>query len=106
MMQLIAGGKALVAPRRLLVAIFLVGALLFGARPVSADTLGTIVLPGAKSAEGIAVGEGSTFYAGELFTGDIFQGDLQKGTVSLFIDAPSGRMAAGMKADTRNGLLF
>jgi len=106
MMQLIAGGKTLVDPRRLSVAFFLVGALLFGALPVSADTLGTIVLPGAKSAEGIAVGEGSTFYAGELFTGDIFQGDLQKGTVSLFIDAPSGRMAAGMKADTRNGLLF
>jgi hypothetical protein len=29
------------------------------------------VLPGAKSAEGVAAGEGSTFFAGELFTGAI-----------------------------------
>ena len=32
---------------------------------------GVIVLPGASSAEGIAAGRGSTFYAGDLFGGDI-----------------------------------
>jgi hypothetical protein len=65
-----------------------------------------IVLPGATSAEGIAKGVGSTFYAGDLFAGDIFRGDLQRGTAELFIDAPAGRMAVGMDVDVRHGLLF
>ena len=67
---------------------------------------GVIVLPGAQSTEGIAVGSGSTFYAGEIFTGDIFRGDLGSGDVDLFIDAPTGRAALGLKADLRNDLLF
>ncbi len=58
-----------------------------------------IVLPGARSAEGIAKGEGDTFYAGDLFRGDIFRGDLEDGTAELFIDAPDGRAAVGMQAD-------
>ncbi|MGN9911374.1 SMP-30/gluconolactonase/LRE family protein [Phytohabitans sp. LJ34] len=65
-----------------------------------------IVLPGATSAEGIAAGAGSTFYAGDLFAGDIFRGDIRKGTAERFIDVPDGRMAVGLKADTRHGLLF
>ncbi len=62
--------------------------------------------PGASSAEGIAAGSGATFYAGDLFRGDIFRGDLQRGTAELFIDAPDGRMALGMKVDVAHGLLF
>ena len=65
-----------------------------------------IVLPGASSAEGVAVGRGSTFYAGELFGGDIFRGDLQRGTAEPFIDASPGRMALGLKVDDPSGLLF
>ena len=65
-----------------------------------------IVLPGASSAEGIAAGAGSTFYAGDLFGGDIFRGDIRRGTAELFIDAPAGRMAVGMAASVRHGLLF
>jgi sugar lactone lactonase YvrE len=65
-----------------------------------------IVLPGASSTEGIAVGRGSTFFAGDLFGGDIFRGDLQHGTVERLVDAPAGRMAVGMKADDPSGLLF
>src|SRR5207249_1025648 len=59
-----------------------------------------------SSAEGIAAGEGTTFYAGDLAKGDIFRGDIRKGTASLFIDAPDGRAAVGMKADVGNSLLF
>jgi sugar lactone lactonase YvrE len=70
------------------------------------DLRSVIVLPGAKGAEGITAGEGSTFYAGDLVTGDIFRGDIRKGTAKKFIDVPNGRMAVGMKADTRNDLLF
>ncbi|WP_104168021.1 hypothetical protein [Arthrobacter sp. SX1312] len=66
----------------------------------------SIPLPGASSAEGIARGKGSTFYAGDLGRGDIFRGDLRKGTAELFIDAPEGRAAVGLKADVRNDLLF
>jgi sugar lactone lactonase YvrE len=65
-----------------------------------------IVLPGATSAEGIAAGRGATFYAGDLFAGDIFRGNIRRGTAELFIDAPAGRMAVGMAADLRHGLLF
>ena len=56
----------------------------------------TIVLPGATSAEGIAAGHGTTFYAGDLFSGDIFRGDIAHGTAELFIDVPDGRQAVGM----------
>jgi sugar lactone lactonase YvrE len=72
----------------------------------AAGRTGVIVLPGATSAEGIAAGRGTTFYAGDLFAGDIFRGDVRRGTAEMFIDAPAGRMAVGMKADTRDGLLF
>lgn len=72
----------------------------------SAKPAEMIVLPGASSAEGIAAGPGSTFYAGDLLRGDIFRGDLQRGTAALFIDAPDGRWAAGMAADAARKLLF
>jgi hypothetical protein len=65
-----------------------------------------IVLPGATSAEGIAVGQGSTFYAGDFLAGNIYRGDLRSGQVELFIDAPAGRMAVGLKPDARHGYLF
>lgn len=75
--------------------------------PVAAAPPGdVIVLEGATSAEGIATGRGSTFYAGDLFAGDIYRGDYQRGTADLFIDAPDGRMAVGLKYDQRTGLLF
>ena len=56
-----------------------------------------ITLPGATGAEGVVSGNGSTFYAGDLNLGDIYRGDLQTGTASLFIDAPDGRMAFGLR---------
>lgn len=87
-----------------LLALLLPPALTAGASTPSADDV--IVLRGANSAEGIAAGEGTTFYAGELLTGDIFRGDIHDGKAKRFIDVPEGRMAVGMKADTRNDLLF
>ncbi len=77
------------------------------AQPVAAAPASdVIVLPGASSAEGVAVGRGATFYAGELFGGDIFRGDLQRGTVERLVDAPDGQMALGLKFDNASGLLF
>lgn len=66
----------------------------------------SIELPGATGAEGIAAGKGTTFYAGDLNNGDIFRGDLRTKKAELFIDAPDGRNAVGMKYDRRSGLLF
>ena len=86
-----------------LLLVALVAAL---AMPAAAAPAEVIVLPGASSAEGIAAGGGTTFYAGDLFAGDIFRGDVQRGTAELFIDAPAGRMAVGMAADLNHDLLF
>src|ERR687897_3748828 len=77
----------------------MVGCMAVGTPAHAAPATDVIVLPGASSTEGIAVGRGATFYAGDLFGGDIFRGDLQHGTAELFIDAPNERMAVGMKVD-------
>ena len=87
------------------VAVVLVGAGFTGTA-IAKSFPGVIALPGATSAEGIATGIGSSFYAGDLFKGDIYRGDLRSGSASLFIDAPDGRMAVGMKVDVRDHLLF
>ena len=87
--------------------VALLSLLLPTAVPASAaPRSGEIVLDGATSAEGIAAGEGRTFYAGELTTGDIFRGNLRQSTATRFIHAPAGRAAAGMKADPCHNLLF
>src|SRR4051794_2682333 len=68
-------------------------ALVMTALPAGAAVKSPVVsLPGATSAEGIAGGRGSTFYAGDLFAGNIYRGDLQHGTASLLIHAPANRM--------------
>jgi hypothetical protein len=93
--------------RRLVVLTVLLGALTAAAPTArAAHPDEQIVLPGATSAEGIAKGTGSTFYAGDLLLGDIYRGDVRRGTAELFIDAPAGRMALGMAFDARNRLLF
>lgn len=65
-----------------------------------------IELDGAAGAEGIAAGTGTTFYAGDRVLGDIYRGDIGDDEAELFIDAPAGRQAIGMKFDARNDLLF
>lgn len=95
--------------RRLLSGLSVAGVLVAGTMAGAAAAQPfpeVIVIEGASSAEGIAVGAGSTFYAGDLFLGDIYRGDLRSGSTSPFVDAPAGRMAVGMAADTRHGLLF
>jgi len=87
-----------------LLLLTLVAAL--AAPAAAAQPAQVIILPGATSAEGIAAGGGASFYAGDLVRGDIFRGNFQRGTAELFIDAPAGRMAAGMKVDVAHHLLF
>ena len=92
--------------RRIVLSALVFAVVLIASVGSAAVSSEVIVLPGASSAEGIATGAGSTFYAGDLFTGDIYQGDLRVGDAQLFIDAPEGRAAAGLKADQSNDLLF
>ena len=92
-------------PRSILLAAT-VWLVVTAAPPAQAGSPHVIVLPGASSAEGIARGEGDTFYAGDLFQGDIYRGEIDDGTAELFIDAPDGRQAGGMFADLRHNLLF
>jgi sugar lactone lactonase YvrE len=87
-----------------LLALFLPFALPAAASASSSDDV--IVLDGATSAEGIAAGKGTTFYAGDLNTGDIYRGDIHDSKAKRFINVPDGRMAVGMKADVSNDLLF
>jgi sugar lactone lactonase YvrE len=90
----------------LILAALVAAPTLAEAAPLSEQEPGFIVLPGATSAEGIAKGQGSAFYAGDLFTGDIFRGNIRSGTAEMFIDAPDGRMAVGMAFTDRHHLLF
>jgi sugar lactone lactonase YvrE len=80
--------------------------VLIGTVAVAKPVPEKIVLTGATSAEGIARGHGSTFYAGDLFAGDIYRGDVREGTAGLFIEVPDGRQALGMTFDRSTGLLY
>ena len=88
-------------------AAFLVPAPLATASGADRDSRSPVIdLPGATGAEGIAAGEGSTFFAGDRLNGNIFRGDIDTGKAKLFIEAPEGRAALGMKVDPDNELLF
>jgi len=67
-----------------------------------------IPLPADFGPEGIAVGNGHTFYVGSLATatlGQILVGDLRTGELSQLVPR-TGRLAAGIKFDSRSNLLF
>jgi hypothetical protein len=69
---------------------------------------GLIQLPADFGSEGIAVGSGYTFYVGSATPpnlGQILVGDLRTGTFSELVP-PTGRMALGMKVDSRTNFLF
>ena len=87
-----------------LIALTVSTAVTAAASPPSGD--GVILLEGATATEGIAAGEGTTFYAGDRLKGDIYRGDIRDDTAGLFIDAPEGRVAIGMKVDVTHDLLF
>jgi hypothetical protein len=72
----------------------------------SAPLLRSLPLPDDFAPEGIAVGPKNTFYVGSLLDGDIYRGDLRTGEGAVFIDAPAGRVATGLKVDVRHRRLF
>jgi hypothetical protein len=64
----------------------------------------TIALPNNWQPEGIAIGQGTTFYVGSIPTGAIYRGDLRTGAGAPFIDGVAGRAAIGVDYD--RGRLF
>jgi hypothetical protein len=84
-------------PLRILLSAVLVP--LLAAPAVAAPRPSSIPLPVDFQPEGIAVGTGNTFYSGSVRTGDIYRGDLRSGAGAIFVDAPPGRVALGMRVD-------
>lgn len=70
--------------------------LLMGPPAMATPRPDSIPLPVDFQPEGIAVGEGNTFYVGSLRDGDIYRGDLRSGEGEVFIDV-QGRVAVGMR---------
>lgn len=91
--------RKLVLPGLVVVAALLVPAAATASFPH------TVPLPVDFQPEGIAVGEGKTFYVGSLWDGDIYRGDLRSGEGAVFIDV-EGRQALGLRVDEERDLLF
>lgn len=68
---------------------------------VAAPRPSSIPIPDDFQPEGIAVGEGNSFYVGSLRDGDIYRGDLRSGDGAPWVDnhADDGRVAVGMRVD-------
>ena len=92
--------------RHSVLVVLLAASFGLAAPAIAAPFPDSVPLPVDFAPEGIATGSGSTFYAGSLTSGDIYRGDLRSGEGAVFIDAPAGRVALGLKADRAHRLLF
>jgi hypothetical protein len=92
--------------RHVVLVVMLAASFALSAPAIAAPFPDSVPLPVDFAPEGIALGTGSTFYVGSLTTGDIYRGSLRSGEGEVFIDAPAGRAAVGLKADRAHHLLF
>jgi hypothetical protein len=97
--------------RKLLLTIWAAVAAFVLATPLAANNNfpERITLPDGFRPEGIAIGNGTTFYVGSIpslvSTGAIYRGDLRTGEGAVFIPgAPTGRASIGVEFD--HGRLF
>jgi outer membrane protein assembly factor BamB len=65
-----------------------------------------INLPDDLQPEGIAIGRGTSFYAGSLSNGSIYRGSLCTGEGSILVPPVSGRAIAGLYVDKTSNILF
>ena len=63
-----------------------------------------IALPNGWQPEGIAIGNGTTFYVGSIPTGAVYRGDLRTGKGATLVAGGAGRAAIGVEHD--RGRLF
>lgn len=95
--------------RKFLLIFLLLAALSFtmiGSAGAASSFPEVISLPNGFQPEGIATGNGTTFYVGSIPTGAIYKGNLLTGEGDVLVPAQAGRNAIGMKYDKRSGLLF
>jgi sugar lactone lactonase YvrE len=89
--------------------VALAGLIVLASAGTSAQPFPDLIpLPADFGPEGIAVGNGTTFYTGSLAPstrGQILVGDLRTGEVATLV-ASDGVPATGMKHDARSNLLF
>jgi len=84
-------------------ALGLVAAALVAATPAASPNFpARIDFPSGWRAEGIAVGRGSTFYAGNTANGSIYTGDLRTGQGSVLVPGHTGGSVFGVFADNRD----
>lgn len=77
------------------------------ALPAAAKAFPDVIpLPTAFQPEGIALGHGTTFFAGSLADGAIRAGDLRTGESDVLVAGEEGRLSVGMSFDARSGNLF
>ena len=84
-------------------------ALLLILLPVSANasTFPDIIqLPPGFRPEGIAIGRGSSFFAGSLADGAVYRGDLRTGNGEILVPGQAGMLSVGMAYDGRSDALF
>lgn len=79
------------------------GLAVLGGVPVAAGPAfpEQIDLPGGFAPEGIAIGDGHTFFVGSIPTGAVYRGDLRTGEGSVLVPATPGRQAIGLDVDQR-----
>ena len=65
---------------------------------------GVIALPTGFQPEGIAVGNGHTFFVGSIPTGAVYRGDLRTGAGDVLVPPQAGRAAIGLALDQRHRL--
>jgi sugar lactone lactonase YvrE len=63
-----------------------------------------IELPNGWLPEGIATGDGTSFYAGSRAAGAVWKGDLRTGEGSVLVQPRTGRVATGLMVDRRDRL--
>jgi sugar lactone lactonase YvrE len=93
--------------RRILTPLVAAAALATISMPVSAAAEpfpDVIPLPDGWRAEGVAVGSGTSVYAGSLADGAIWKGDLRTGEGGVLVPGSEGSVSVGLKAE--RGLLY
>ena len=89
---------------RRMLALTAIAAVVATSAALAASFPATIPLPNGWQPEGIAVGEGTTFYVGSIPTGAVYRGDLRTGRGSTLVAGAAGRAAIGVEHD--RGRLF
>jgi sugar lactone lactonase YvrE len=85
--------------RRIVLLVIACAALVAPAALAKGSFPETIPLPNGFQPEGIAIGNGATFYVGSIPTGAVYAGNLRTGTGRILVQGATGRAATGLEYD-------